>query len=95
VYVYATHSRVTIRRKPGNQIELDANVRGAFGLNFSIEQDEAGVYIVAKRKPVAGTLAWVDLTLTVPPEARILAHLTPGQLALKDVDGLIEAMPIR
>lgn len=95
VYVYAAHSRVTIRRRAGNQVELEATMRGAFGMNLAIDQDDAGIYIVAKRKPVAGALAWIDFTLSVPPEARILAHLTPGRLVLNDIDGLIEAAPIR
>ncbi len=95
VYVYATHSRVTVRRRPGNQIELEANMRGAFGLNLTVDQDDAGIYVVAKRKPVAGALARADFTLIVPPEARILAHLMPGTLILDDVEGLIETAPIR
>ena len=95
VYVYATHSRVTVRRKPGTQVELEANLRGAFGLSLAVDQDEAGIYLVAKRKPVAGALARVDITIIAPPEARILANLTSGTLILNDIDGLIEALPIR
>jgi hypothetical protein len=95
VYVYAAHSRVIVRRKPGNQIELEAAMRAAFGLSLAVDQDEAGVYIVAKRKPVAGTLARADFVLIVPPEAHILAQLTPGKLVLDDVDGLVEVAPIR
>lgn len=95
VYIYATHSRVTVQRKPGNQIELEANLRGAFGLTLAVEQDDAGVYVVAKRKPVAGTLARADFTVVAPPEARILANLTAGSVILDDIDGLIEALPIR
>ena len=95
VYIYAAHSRVTIRRKASHLVELDATMRGAFGLTLAVDQDDAGVYVVAKRKPVAGALTWIDFTLIVPPDARILAHLTPGRLVLNDVDGLIETAPIR
>ena len=95
VYIYASHSRVTIRRKAGHLVELDATMRAAFGLTLAVDQDDAGVYVVAKRKPVAGALTWIDFALIVPPEARILAHLTPGRLVLGDIDGLIETAPIR
>src|SRR5579859_3218476 len=70
VYVYAVYSRVTVRRKAGNCIEVEAALRGSFGLNLTVEQDEAGIYVIAKRKPVAGALARADFTLIVPPEVR-------------------------
>ncbi len=98
IYIHAAHSQVVVHRAKGDQtdrIELEAMMRGAFGLNLSVEQDEAGIYIIARRKPVAGALARIDFKVTAPPEARILAHLTPGVLMLEDVDGTVEALPIR
>ncbi len=95
VYVHASSSRVTVRRRPGNHVQLDANLRAAFGWQLVAEQDDAGVYIVAKRKPVVGALSSADFMLTIPPDARLLVQLNPGALILEDLDGMLDVPPIR
>ncbi len=94
VYVHANTSRVTVRRKAGHQVQLDANLRASFGWQLVAEQDDAGVYIVAKRKPVVGALSSAEFTITVPPDARLLVELRPGALLLEDVDGTLDIPPI-
>jgi hypothetical protein len=87
VYVRASQCNVTIRYEPGNRVELSANLRASFGWELAADQDSAGVYIVAKRKPVVGKIASAHFTLTVPPEANLVLHLTPGSFRLENVDG--------
>ena len=95
VYVHASSSRVTVRRRVGTHVELDADLRASFGWQLVAEQDDAGVYIVAKRKPVVGALSTATFTITIPPDARLLVHLTPGALLLEDLDGKLDIPPIR
>jgi hypothetical protein len=90
VYVRASQSDVTVRREPGSRVELSANLRASFGWELAAEQDEAGVYIVAKRKPVVGAISTAKFALTVPPEANLVFHLTPGAIHLMGVDGKID-----
>lgn len=90
VYIYASHARVIVRRAAEPQVRLDADLRGAFGWQLVTDQDEAGVYIVAKRKPVVGALSSASFTLTIPSDTRLLVELTPGALALEDLDGKVE-----
>jgi hypothetical protein len=66
----------------------------AFGLELVAEQDDAGVYIVARRKPVVGKLSRTDFTITVPFESHLVFHLTPGDIVLQDVHGMMELPPI-
>ncbi len=87
IYVRASQCDVTVYRQPGSQVELSANLRASFGWDFIAEHDEAGVYVVAKRKPVVGAISSANLTLIVPPEANLVCHLTPGTVHLIDVDG--------
>jgi hypothetical protein len=90
VYVRASHCRVTICRKASDRVILQAQMYRSFGLEFATEQDDVGVYIVAKRKPVVGTLSRAEFTLTVPFESHLVFNLTPGEVLLLDVDGLVE-----
>jgi hypothetical protein len=95
VYVYGVNSQVTVRYQPGTEVTVHAALRAAFGIRLTVEQDIAGLYIIAKRLPVAGAITRADFTLIVPPETRLLAQLTPGTLLFEDFDGTIEALPVR
>ncbi|HEX3049848.1 MAG TPA: hypothetical protein VHP83_04270 [Aggregatilineaceae bacterium] len=90
VYIRGSHCRVTIRRDTAPKVILEANMQRAFGLELAAEQDDAGVYIVARRKPIRGQLSYTDFTVTVPGESHLVFNLTPGDIIFEAVDGLIE-----
>ncbi len=94
IYVRATNCRVSICRQPGTKVILHANMYRAFGLELASEQDEAGVYIVARQKRVVGKLSRADFTITAPPESHLVFHLTPGDVVLQDIDGMMELPPL-
>src|SRR5689334_14414230 len=72
IFVRASHSSVTVQMKPGNQVRVTANLQAFFGWELVAEQDDAGIYIVAKRKPIMGSLSRAKFTLIVPPEANLV-----------------------
>lgn len=90
VYVRASHCHLTIRQHSLPRVELNANLSRAFGVELATEQDEAGIYIIARRKPVVGTVARLDLVLTLPPTVHLAFHLTPGTVTFAGLDGLAE-----
>jgi hypothetical protein len=87
VYVRASQCNLTIRYRSGDRVELAANLRASFGWELAADQDSAGVYIVAKRKPVVGKMSTARFTLTVPPGVNLVLHLTPGSVRLENIDG--------
>ena len=87
VYIRASHCEVSVYRHPGNSVEVLASLRAAFGWEFVSEQDEVGVYIVARRKPVVGALSYARFDVTAPPEANLVLHLTPGDVRFANIDG--------
>lgn len=89
VYVRASHCILTVRRQRGELVELHANLQASFGWEFVADQDAAGVYIVAKRKPVIGALSHASFTLIAPPDVNLVLHVTPGTIHFEDVDGKI------
>src|SRR6476660_6716865 len=72
VYVRASQIQITVRRKAGTQVQFSGSLRASFGWAFAAYQDAAGVYIVAKRKPLVGSLSSASFTLIVPPEANLV-----------------------
>lgn len=90
VYVRASHCRVFVRCSEAPKVILEANLYRAFGVELATEQDEAGVYIVARRKPVVGTVSRTELTITVPRESHLALHLTPGDVIFENVEGTVQ-----
>lgn len=89
VYLRASHCRVTVRPAQNAKVTLEATMQRAFGIKFASDQDEAGVYIVVRRKPVVGTVARADLTLIVPQNTHLALHLTPGDVVFESIEGMI------
>jgi hypothetical protein len=94
VYVRASHCRVTVCRHPDSKVVLETNLYRAFGVELTAEQDEAGVYVVARRKAVVGRITRIDLMLTVPADSHLAFHLTPGDIIFQDIDGMVE-LPVK
>jgi hypothetical protein len=93
VYVRASHCRVTVRREAAAKVVLQASMHRAFGLELAAEQDNAGVYVVAKQKTVVGKLSRADFTIIVPAQCSLVFHLTPGDVVFQDIDGMMELPP--
>jgi hypothetical protein len=90
VYVRASHCRITVSHHVEPKVILEANVYRAFGVELTAEQDEAGIYIVARRKAVVGRVTRTDFSLTVPADSHLALHLTPGDVVFRDVNGVVE-----
>ena len=94
VYVRASHCRVTVRRTGMQQVQVEGELRQAFGWQWVTERDEAGVYVILKRKPLVGALSYAELSLTVPLDAYLVFHLTPGSVHLQDFSGRLSIAPL-
>lgn len=90
VYVRASHCRITVCRHLDSKVILEANLYRAFGVELATEQDDSGIYLVARRKAVVGRITRIDFTLTVPLDSHLAFHLTPGDVVFQDIDGLFE-----
>jgi hypothetical protein len=90
VYIRGSHCTITVQQHTQPKVVLDANLRRAFGVELVAEQDDAGIYIVAKRKAVVGKITRADLMLTVPTNCHLAFHLTPGAVTFANIDGMVE-----
>lgn len=93
VYVRGSQCRVTVRRETTTKVTLHADMYRKFGLDLAAEQDEAGVYIVARQKTVVGRLSRAHFTVTVPADTHLVFRLTPGDIIIQDINGMLELPP--
>jgi len=94
VYVRGAKCTVTVRHHTLDQVELRATLFNAFGLQFVTDQDDAGVYVIAKRRRFVGMLSRAEFELTVPVYANLAFNLTPGTVKIEDIDGVLELPPM-
>lgn len=87
VYVRGSYVSVRVQRGAPQSVLLEADLHASFGWEFIADQDEAGVYIIARRKPLIGALSWATFDLTIPPYAHLALHLTPGSLHFSQFEG--------
>ena len=76
-------------------IEILATVKlgAAFAWTLAQEQDEAGVYLVARRKAIIGHISRADFHITLPPGAHISLKLRHCRLCLDGFPRALELPP--
>ncbi len=93
LYLQAQQSAVRLSRHDEPQITVQVQLQPAFGWRIATDQDENGVYVVAARRPLIGSLASALFTVTLPPATHVILRLSGGQVTLEGVDGTVEIAP--
>lgn len=89
-YMQAEAAQVRIARWEQARLEISAQLRVPMGWRVVTDQDDAGVYCVARRRPVVGGLAGAKFTITVPRDTYLLLKLADCDLRLDGVNGTFE-----
>jgi hypothetical protein len=92
-YLRAENASVHITRWPRPMIEVNARLQASFGWRIVTEQDEAGVYMVAKRRTVVGGLSSATFKVFVPEDVYLVLKLENGHVRLEHVNGTINIPP--
>jgi hypothetical protein len=93
-YLQAEHAEVRVNRWYQPKIEVTAQLQVPFGWRLQTDQDEAGVYVVAKRRAVVGTLSSANFTLFVPHDTYLLLKIDDGSIVMEHVTGTLNLPPI-
>lgn len=94
IFVSGTRCNIAIQYHALDQAEVHARFYNAFGLRFITAQDEAGIYIVLKRRRFWGLISRADVVLKVPSYANLSFDLKRGAVRLDDINGLINVPPL-
>ena|SRR5215213_5126853 len=92
-YVHVAGGEVRIARHNAPMVEIAAQVQVPLGWRVAAEQDAAGVYFVALRRALLGSVANASFLVTVPLEAHLVLKLEGARLALENVNGVLELSP--
>ncbi len=92
-YLHTEAASVRVLRWSLPAIDIRAELQAGFGWRVQTDQDEAGVYLVAKRRPVVGSLARAQFSITVPDDTYLVLRLEDGALLLDNLDGTFHIPP--
>jgi hypothetical protein len=86
-YLDAEGASVLIHRHDAPEITVEATYQAGFGWKVQTDQNDDGVYMVAKRRLLVGTMSRVTFVVSVPHDTFVILKLQNGSLALTDIDG--------
>ncbi|GEM_PF-357958 len=93
VYLHAAQADIFVMRHNLPVVEITAKLQAPFGWRIAAEQDDAGVYFVARRRLVVGSIAGAVFLVTVPHDAYLTLKLEDCRLSLEHVSGDFQLAP--
>lgn len=89
IYLRADAAEVRIMRWALPKVEITAILEGSFGWRVATDQDDAGVYVVARRKPLVGRMSSAAFSLVVPHDAHLMLNIDDGRVVLEHMNGTL------
>lgn len=92
-YLEAEYAQVNLSRSEGNQLSVNVRLRAPMSWKLATEKDEAGVYVLIKRKPLIGNIGRARFHISVPRSVHISLQLRNCALCLDDLVGELDLPP--
>lgn len=93
-YLHVEHAEVRIARWQKPEIQAKVTLQAGFGWRVATDQDEAGVYLVAKRRSLVGSIARAQFVITLPTETHLVLKLEHSHLELCDLNHTLHIPPL-
>ena len=93
LFLQAEQSDIRLAFHDQPRILAQAELRAGFGWQLTTDQDAAGVYVVALRKPVIGSIARGKFTFHCPRGIYLSLKLKQCQLRFDDMTASLDLPP--
>lgn len=93
-FLQAEYADIRLATHERHAVLARLKLQAGFGWQLVTDQDEAGVYIIAKRKPVIGSIGRARFDITLPADARISLKLEKCKLCLDDLSAAFDWPPL-
>lgn len=90
LYLEAEHADIRLSAHDQREVQARIELQAGFGWQLATDQDRAGVYIVARRKPLIGALGRGQFDLVVPADLRLSLKLQDCLLSLDGLSASLE-----
>lgn len=92
-FLQAEHADVRLVTHGRPEVLAKVELQAGFGWQLVTEHDEAGVYIIARRKPLIGSIGRSRFDITVPDDIHISVKLDQCMLCLDDLNISLDLPP--
>ncbi|MCU0499814.1 MAG: hypothetical protein MUF87_20890 [Anaerolineae bacterium] len=92
-YLQTEHAEIRVSRWMQPEVEVTVKLTASFGWRVVADQDEAGVYVAAKRRPVIGAVGSASFEVMLPSDTYVILRLAGCSLRLDDLSGEIHVPP--
>jgi hypothetical protein len=93
-YAHVEHAHVQIRYHDDLAIAIEAFYQAQFGWRAQVEQDEHGVYLVARRRPVVGSVSTARFQVVLPRTVYVVLRLEEAAYSVSGVTQEVHLPPI-
>ena len=93
VYLRAEQAEIRLVRWGQPKVDVFVQLQAAFGWRIATDQDADGVYVVAKRRMLVGSMSRATFTLTLPYDAYLILKLSESSVQMTDVNGTLHIPP--
>ena len=94
-FLQAEHCHITLSWHEQRRILARLDLQAGFGWQWTSDQDEAGVYLIARRKHLIGGLGTGKIAISLPHGIHISLKLQGCQLCCHGLNGSLELPPFQ
>lgn len=92
-FLQAEHCDINLSWHDNHNVIANLELQAGFGWQWTTDQDEAGVYIVARRKPLIGSIGRGKLDFALPQGIHLSLKLENCRLCFDKLDASLELPP--
>ncbi len=93
-FLQTENAQIKVMRWPKPQIEVTVKLQGSFGWRIAAEQDDAGVYIAAKRRTVVGGFSSASFEILLPHYVYLSLKLAECGVLLDNLTTTLNLPPL-
>lgn len=93
-YLQTEEAVIQINRWARPMVEVTVKLQGSFGWRVLTDQDEVGVYMVAKRRAVVGSFSSALFEAYLPYTANVILQTQNCDLQINNLNGELQLPPL-
>ena len=92
-FLQAEYADIHLAAHEGTEILASVELQAGFGWQLATDQDEAGVYMIARRKALIGSMSRAKFDIKLPEQAHISLKMENCQVCLADLNTTLDLTP--
>ncbi len=92
-FLQAENADIRFVKREGHAISATIQLQAGFGWQLATDQDDAGVYVIARRKALIGGFSRGRFDIALPADAHISLKLDNCQLCLAALNTALDLKP--